>query len=661
MKISGFRQDKVLGEGSYGKVYKTHRLDDNQVYALKVVDLKKLTFREIEDAVNEIRLMASVTSPFIISFYEAFAAEEKKQLCIVTEYAKIGDLRHLIERRKLKNKPLEEEQIWRFLLEILEGLRVLHSCGVVHRDLKSANILISAPDLVKIGDLGIATVLHQKKYQKEMAKTQIGTPLYLAPEIWLHFPYDQKCDIWSLGVLLYEMMTFNFPFDGRTQADLQRNICTGRYRIPNSVEKMYSIELISILRKMLMVDPSDRPSVEDLLNMQSVKSHMDLLNPFLQTDLYRNSSLNDIELEGGHVKLLSTIHVPKINYRYGRNSVNLSNLNLPTQKYDKKQPKIMPIEERICVKNEAPIRTRNRLSELTTPELMLIADQDLWTSNKNCRSTLNTSQRSNSSSQLIKNIYPRGNNGFYPRQNVLNNLDSPNQKNNNIYPRFNRLDLLKSHLRSNSSSLLVDNKYQPNVFHRAEIQKKLDALRKLCPRANQPSNLNPRLNQLNNLDPPSPNRNDLIPRLNQLNKLYPPLKQQPQQLIGRENQVRQANINFRSPPIPNQRKILPAMVDHLEQPKQFQYVAPPVRNSPRIIPTRYVHLYKPCQNNENQDPRWKRKQPSLKRQKDPSLLSSNNNNIFFKQQKDVPWWFGQELKPSPLRKNQFTPFSPRFK
>lgn len=414
MKITGFQQEKVLGEGSYGKVYKARRLSDNQVYALKIIDLSKLTFREIEDTVNEIRLMASVVSPFIISFYEAFAAEDQKRLCIVTEYAKLGDLSHLIERRKRKNRPLQEEQIWQFLLEILEGLRILHSCGVVHRDLKSANILMSAPDLVKIGDLGIATVLHNHKsaFSKEMARTQIGTPLYLAPEVWKKYPYDQKCDIWSLGVLLYEMMTFNFPFLGRNQDDLQRRVCAGAYTIPKYVEKMYSRELLAVLRHLLMVDPKDRPSVDELLDMQSIKSHMDLLNPFLQSELYRKTSVNEISMEGGHAKLLSTIHIPKANYdKYGRKNVNLDEVHLPSQKYDKRPPVIKPITERMHMKKGAPIPSSLDLATISTPDLALIADHDWWTPTKESNSAFNINadnMNSNKDNQQ-NNTYPPSN------------------------------------------------------------------------------------------------------------------------------------------------------------------------------------------------------------------------------------------------------------
>ncbi|KAK8897324.1 hypothetical protein M9Y10_015266 [Tritrichomonas musculus] len=499
MKISGFKQEKVLGEGSYGKVYKTRRLNDNQIYAIKAIDLNKLDYKEIEDAVNEIRLMASVTSPFIISFYEAFAVEDQKRLYIVTEYAKIGDLRHLIERRKLRNLPLQEEQIWQFLLEILEGLRILHSCGVVHRDLKSANILISAPDLVKIGDLGIATVLHNHKtsLSKEMAKTQIGTPLYLAPEIWKKCPYDQKCDMWSLGVLLYEMMTFTFPFLGRTQNELQRRICVGAYEIPKIVEKMYSKELISILRRLLIVDPKRRPSVDDILNMQCVKCRMDLLNPFLQSDLYRCASTNEIQYEGGCAKLLKTIRVPRGYYDcYGRRMMNLDNLQLPSQKYNKRPPAIMPIEKRITMKKGAPFSLSIDLSSLSTPDLTLIADRDWWARNRDV---------------------------MQPNHHIIENR---------------------------------------------EIKAKIDD-----------------------------------------------------------------EVDFHHQVDPSPRKV----------------PIPPPKVSPRLIPAKYRYLYRPVQNQQYQDPRWRRKMPSIKMPKEPkckyNYYNRNNDNIFFGRQQEVPWWYGQEVKP----------------
>ena len=350
MNVPGFIEKKVLGSGTYGKVYKAIRQSDNKPYAVKVVNLSTLDQREIEDSVNEIRIIASFESPFILGFYEAFC--DKNRLCIVTEYAKLGDLQNFFRKRKLRNSPLPEESIWRFFLQILEGLRVLHSSGVVHRDLKSANVMLSAPDLLKIGDLGIATVLHAR----QLARTQIGTPLYLAPEVWKRCPYDQKCDMWSLGVLLYEMMTFSYPFNGRNTDELARRVCAGVYPVPSK----YSLELTSILRKLLSVSPRERPSVDELLQMQCVKDHMELLNQF------------PIE-ESQSARLLETIKVPR----------NVRDVHFPSALYGKKKPVAKPMGQRLHLKGVSLSQDPKRnLSALSTPDLMQVAVQDLWSPNK---------------------------------------------------------------------------------------------------------------------------------------------------------------------------------------------------------------------------------------------------------------------------------------
>jgi NIMA (never in mitosis gene a)-related kinase len=287
--------------------------------------------------------MASFHSPFIVRFYEALG--DCKRLCIVTEYCRLGDLAHLIDRKKKKNKHFREDIIWCFLLELLEGLRVLHSCGVVHRDLKSANILLSAPDLLKIGDLGISTVLTKR----ELARTQIGTPLYIAPEVWKRRPYNQKCDMWALGVLLYEMMTFSYPFVGRGNGDIAMRVCLGRYNMPSVP---YSSDLVSIVRRLLQVNPGLRPTAQELLNLQCVKARMGILDPFVLGEP-RASEV-----------LLSTIKVP----------TNIRHVNLPNPAYGTKAEIVKPLEQRIHV-------TKGVKTELTcvnSPELQMIADLELW-------------------------------------------------------------------------------------------------------------------------------------------------------------------------------------------------------------------------------------------------------------------------------------------
>jgi NIMA (never in mitosis gene a)-related kinase len=347
--LPGFTVLKQLGQGSYGTVYKVRRQSDGKNYALKTVDLSALNQRQREDSVNEIRIMASVTSPFIIGFHEAIIHNHR--LSIVSEYAQLGDLAHIITRKRQKHRPFKEEAIWRFMLEMLEGLRVLHERGIVHRDLKSANILVVAPDLFKIGDLGISTVLQQR----QLAKTQIGTPMYLAPEVWKKRPYNSKCDIWSLGVLLYEMATFSYPYNARNARDLSVKVCTAR--APQLTEN-YSRDLSHVIHLMLTQNPVQRPSVVELLEMPVIRSKNSLIVPFLEA--VRQSEAN----------LLETIRVP----------ANLKLVNLPVPRYTKQSEVVLPVEERLHLKGKMAAQTR--LSLASTRELQLIIDLDCWSPTK---------------------------------------------------------------------------------------------------------------------------------------------------------------------------------------------------------------------------------------------------------------------------------------
>jgi NIMA (never in mitosis gene a)-related kinase len=343
--LPGFSVIKQLGQGSYGTVYKVKRLSDGKNYALKTVNLTSLSQRHREDSVNEIRIMASVVSPFIIGFYESMVQD--RRLCIITEYAKLGDLAHLISRRKQNKRPFKEDAIWRFMLQALEGLRVLHERGIIHRDLKSANVLVAAPDLFKIGDLGISTVLQQR----ELAKTQIGTPMYLAPEVWKKKPYNEKCDIWSLGVLIYEMATFTYPYNARNARDLSVKVCTAR--APHITDN-YSRDLSHVVQLMLTQNPVMRPSVVDLLALPSVKAKAHLISPFFEA------------VRHSEARLLEAIRVP----------ANLKLVNLPEPRYTRPTEAIAPLHERMHLKGKMAASTK--LNLVSTRELQMIAELDCW-------------------------------------------------------------------------------------------------------------------------------------------------------------------------------------------------------------------------------------------------------------------------------------------
>ena len=350
MNIPGFQQEHVLGKGSYGTVYKARRLKDDTSYAVKVINTAGMDIRDLQDSVNEIRIIASFKSPFIISFCEAFVTGKK--LCVVTEYARLGDLSKLIDRRKRQVRPLLEDDIWRFLIQVTEGLRVLHEAGVVHRDIKSANLLLCAPDVVKIGDLGVSTVLKNRK----LAKTQIGTPLYLAPEIWRRRPYDAKCDMWSLGVVLFEMLNFSFPFIAKTTEDLGKRILQGRI---GNIRNGYSNEIKQIVYALLRTNPENRPSASELMQHIEIKKRMYLIRP-----VYKEIPHDQ------KIHLLPTIKVPRL----------LRQVDFPRPSYDNPEDtEIRPIHERLHIKGGA---IKKDVDFLNTKQLMMVAEHDWWSPNK---------------------------------------------------------------------------------------------------------------------------------------------------------------------------------------------------------------------------------------------------------------------------------------
>ena len=139
------------------------------------------------------------------------------------EYVGGGDLAHKIAHCKKNKFHLDEEIIWKYFCQILLGLKKLHSKKIIHRDIKSANIFLTKDfDKAKLGDLNVAKVA-----KNNFASTQIGTPYYLAPEIWKNSIYDYRCDIFSLGVVIYEMSALRLPFEATSIQELSKKICQG--------------------------------------------------------------------------------------------------------------------------------------------------------------------------------------------------------------------------------------------------------------------------------------------------------------------------------------------------------------------------------------------------------------------------------------------------
>ena len=260
---------KLLGEGSFGKAYLCENQRDNSQCVIKQIPLDNLDEEEKRDTFNEVLILKKVNHSNIIKFLDVFkSSKPNNTLNIVTEYADDGDLSQKIEKLRQKKSPFTEKEILNYLTQLCLALNHIHKKKIIHRDLKSGNIFLTKSGLVKLGDFGISKGF---KNTWEKARTKVGTPYYLSPEIINSKPYDAKSDIWALGVLLYEMMTFKMPFNANSLPALSLKILRGLYQPPPSY---YSKDLINLVKLCLNLEPKKRPNAENILKMDFIKKRI---------------------------------------------------------------------------------------------------------------------------------------------------------------------------------------------------------------------------------------------------------------------------------------------------------------------------------------------------------------------------------------------------
>ena len=289
-----------LGEGSYSTVYKVKRKLDDQIYALKKVKLLNLNEREKKNSLNEVRILASIKSKYVISYKEAFFDEKDSTLGMVMQYADNGDLHQKILEHKKSMKYFDEIEIWKIFIQIVKGLKALHDLQILHRDLKSANVFLFKNGSAKLGDLNVSKVA-----KRGLGYTQTGTPYYASPEIWKDLPYDNKSDIWSLGCVLYEMITLHTPFRAKNMDALYKKVLGGDI---GKLPEQFSDDLNQIVQLLLKVNSNKRPNCNDILNNALVKKRIEFFNSMNETNKEENN-LNFNEKE--EQILLKTIRIPK--------------------------------------------------------------------------------------------------------------------------------------------------------------------------------------------------------------------------------------------------------------------------------------------------------------------------------------------------------------
>jgi NIMA (never in mitosis gene a)-related kinase len=230
------------------------------------MSIDSMNDQEKKEAILEAKILERLNHPNIINFREVFfTTKPKYALNIVMDFAdgKLinyvgGDLQSRIKAQKGKAFP--ESQIIDWFTQICLAIKHIHDKKILHRDLKSQNIFLTKNGLVKLGDFGIAKCLN---YTLEKVQTIVGTPYYLSPEIVHNKPYSFESDIWSLGVLLYEMMALKMPFDATSMPMLSLKIIRGNYNSPPS---FYSKDLKTLVAMLLNVEGKKRPRINDILS-----------------------------------------------------------------------------------------------------------------------------------------------------------------------------------------------------------------------------------------------------------------------------------------------------------------------------------------------------------------------------------------------------------
>ncbi|XP_068599346.1 LOW QUALITY PROTEIN: serine/threonine-protein kinase Nek1 [Brachionichthys hirsutus] len=251
-----YEKVKKIGEGSFGKAVLVKSKEDGRQYVIKEISISRMSGKERQESRKEVSVLANMSHPNVVQYKESF--EEGGCLYIVMDYCEGGDL---FKKINSQNGVLfTEEQILDWFVQICLALKHVHGRKILHRDIKSQNIFLTKNGTVQLGDFGIARVLNSTV---ELARTCIGTPYYLSPEICESKPYNNKSDIWALGCVLYEMCTLKHAFEAGNMKNLVLKIIRGTYP-PVSVH--YSQELRSLLAQLFKRDPRERPSVSSVLD-----------------------------------------------------------------------------------------------------------------------------------------------------------------------------------------------------------------------------------------------------------------------------------------------------------------------------------------------------------------------------------------------------------
>jgi calcium-dependent protein kinase len=272
----------LLGKGSFGKVYKVKHKVSGQEYAMKVLKKDHAYYSEVneQEILKEIKILKNLDHQNIIKIHEYF--NTPKEIFIISELCKHGEL----YQKLVKENQIKEETVLKIMKQVFSAVSYCHSYNIMHRDLKPQNVLIWNDNndiLVKVIDFGTSEM-----FQKPLAPGCIGTVFYIAPEIANLQSYDQKCDLWSCGVMMYFLLSGEFPFPGNTEEEVFTKILKGKFTFSNPVWDTISDEAKNLITALLTKNPTRRLSAQQALEHPWIKNKLKKVTSKSVTDVFNH-------------------------------------------------------------------------------------------------------------------------------------------------------------------------------------------------------------------------------------------------------------------------------------------------------------------------------------------------------------------------------------
>lgn len=269
--IGKYKLLKTIGKGNFAKVKLAKHVPTSKEVAIKIIDKTQLNASSLQKLYREVRIMKLLDHPNIVKLFQVI--ETEKTLYLVMEYASGGEVfDYLVLHGRMKEKEARAK-----FRQIVSAVQYCHQKRIIHRDLKAENLLLDSEMNIKIADFGFSNQFTPGS----KLDTFCGSPPYAAPELFQGRKYDgPEVDVWSLGVILYTLVSGSLPFDGATLRELRERVLRGKYRIPFYM----STDCENLLKKFLVLNPAKRASLESIMKdkWMNMGYEDDELIPFIE-------------------------------------------------------------------------------------------------------------------------------------------------------------------------------------------------------------------------------------------------------------------------------------------------------------------------------------------------------------------------------------------